>query len=71
MRFTDPFNFAISERLRNLLKSEGVTGWGCYPLEIKNVSEKLYGFQVLGRCGALVRPYEPGFVVGCEFDFDT
>ena len=71
VRLQDPFNFAISERVYNLLKDAGFTGWSSYEIAIEANNKKYYGFQVLGRCGALKRPVEPGFVTGCEFDYDT
>ncbi len=69
--FQDPFNFAISERVYKLLTDAGVTGWGSYEIVIEGRSEKYYGFQVLGRCGALKRPKEAGFVMGFDFDRET
>ena len=71
VHFQDPFNFAISERVHKLLKDDSVTGWNSYEIVIEGRSEKYYGFQVLGRCGELKRPKEPGFVKGCEFEYTT
>ena len=71
VRYQDPFNFAISERVYKLLIDSGLTGWKSYEITIEKRSEKYYGFQVLGKCGTLKRPAEPGFVVGCEFDDKT
>ena len=67
----DPFNFTISERIYNLLKESGLTGWRSYEIAIERSTEKYYGFQVLGRCGELKRPAESGFITGYEFDYGT
>jgi hypothetical protein len=71
VHFQDPFNFAISERVHRLLKDAEITGWNSYDLDIKGRKEKYYGFQVLGRCGELIRPKEAGFVKGYEFEYKT
>ena len=67
----DPFNFMISERIYKLLKAARLTGWSSYEIIIEGRNEKYYGFQVLGRCGALKRPLESGFVTGYEFEHTT
>lgn len=67
----DPFNFAVSERVYNLLKESGLTGWSSYEMTIEGRSEKYYGFQVKGRCGELDTPKEAGFYTGYKFDYDT
>lgn len=69
--FADPFNFSISEKLKNILLENGFTGWDTYPLEIEDSKEKYYGFKVLGKCGPLKRPAEPGWVAGYEFDLKS
>lgn len=69
--FQDTSNFAISERFYNLLKENNITGWRSYDVDIKGVSEKYYGFQVIGRCGRLIEPEEPGFYTGYKFDIDS
>ncbi|WP_143083852.1 hypothetical protein [Flexibacter flexilis] len=56
--FQDTSNFAISEKLFNLLKKHSITGWKAYEISIKGVKEKYYGFQVLGRCEKLEEPKE-------------
>ena len=71
MRYQDPFNFAVSERVYKLLKDANLTGWNSYEITIEGRNENYYGFQVLGKCGPLKRPPEPGFVTGCEFDYET
>ncbi|UII32809.1 hypothetical protein LVD17_03050 [Fulvivirga ulvae] len=67
----DPFNFAVSERVYNLLKEAGLTGWSSYEIAIEGRSEKYYGFQVTGKCGKLDVPKEEGFYTGYKFDYDT
>lgn len=69
--FQDTANFAISERLYSLLKEHCITGWKGYEISIKGVSEKFYGFQVLGKCGKLELPREVGFYIGYKFDYSS
>lgn len=72
IRFQDVFNFAISEKLFNLLKKEDLTGWKAYRIEIiEEVDRVYYGFQVTGYSGSIVKPKEKGFVLGQEFDYNT
>lgn len=69
--FADPFNFSISERLKNIFLENGFTGWGYYPLAIEGSAEQYYGFTVLGTCGPIKKPSTPGWVIGYEFDLKT
>lgn len=71
VRFQDPFNFAISERLYNLLKDNHITGWNGYKISITGTKKTYYGFQVLGRCGPIKRPAQRGFYTGTTFDIDS
>ena len=72
VRFQDPFNFAISEKVLNTLNNCAFTGWRTYEIELSNNSEKkYYGFQVLGRSGDIIRPPETGFIVGQDIEFST
>ena len=69
--FNDPFNFAISENLKNVLVENEISGWDCYPLEIEGTDKKYYGFTVTGRCGPIKKPSTKGWVKGYEFDLDS
>lgn len=69
--FQDTSNFAISERLYNLLQEHHITGWRGYEINIKGVEKKYYGFQVVGRCGKLEQPKEAGFYTGYKFDYNS
>lgn len=69
--FQDTSNFAISEKLFNLLQEHSITGWKAYEISIKGVKEKYYGFQVLGRCEKLEQPKEAGFYTGYKFDYKS
>lgn len=69
--FQDTSNFAISERLYNLLQEHHIIGWRGYEINIKGVEEKYYGFQVVGRCGKLEQPKEAGFYTGYKFDYNS
>lgn len=66
--FQDTSNFAISEKLYNLLVEYKVTGWKGYEVTIRGVSGKYFGFQVIGRCGKLNQPQTAGFYTGYKFD---
>lgn len=69
--FQDTANFAISERFYNLLQEHCISGWKGYEISIKGTNEKYYGFQVIGKCGKLEQPKEPGFYTGYKFDYDS
>lgn len=71
VHFQDPFNFAVSQRMFKLLKDGGITGWNGYEVVIEGRKEKYFGIQVLGKCGKLNRPEEPGFVRGYIFESET
>lgn len=71
VRFQDPFNFAISEKVLNLLNNNSISGWSIFEILIADARSSYYGFQVTGKCGELKRPKKPGFVVGCEFEYST
>ncbi len=66
----DPHNFAVSDRIHNLLLQEGITGWHSYPLSIERSDQKYWGIQVTGRAGPPFRPHV-GFIDGLMFDFNT
>lgn len=68
VRLKDPFNFSVSKKILEDLIKYQLNGWSYYDLIIENCNESYYGFQVLGRSGKLVRPYNSQFVIGCEFD---
>lgn len=69
--YQDTCNFAISERLYDLLVEHEILGWRGYEVNIKDRIEKYYGFQVLGRCDKIITPDEPGFYVGYKFNHET
>ncbi len=69
--FQDTSNFAISERLYNLLKEHHITGWKGYEISIKGVDKRYYGIQVVGKCGKLEQPNEAGFYTGYKFDYGS
>jgi hypothetical protein len=69
--YSDPCNMAISERFKNLLITNNISGWKCYDIKIKNHDDSYFGFSVTGRCGDLIRPLNKGNVHGFEFDINT
>jgi hypothetical protein len=71
LSFQDPHNFAVSERIYNLLIQEGITGWRSYPLAIEGADEKYYGMQITGRAGPPLASIPIGFIDGMDFDRNT
>ena len=49
----DPWNIAISERFKNLLEENNITGWKCYPITIQETKLKYYIFEVIGKAGLI------------------
>lgn len=71
LSFDDGVNMVISEKLYQLLNDNNITGWQTYPVNIKDVTETYYGFQITGRSGKLIEPKEPGFYKEVKFDIAT
>lgn len=69
--FDEGVNFVISEKLYQLLKNNNITGWQTYSVNIEGFTEAYYGFQIIGRSGALIVPEKEGFYKGCRFNIDT
>jgi len=71
--YQDPWNFAISERFKNLLEENKISGWDCYPIIIEDSDLKYFGFQVIGKAGPITSLDEDGDPMhGCtEFDENT
>ena len=69
--YQDTWNFAISKKMYDLLKSNKVTGWEGYRITIKGIEDVYFGFQVTGKCGALFSPKEEGFYTGFRFDHNS
>lgn len=55
----DPWNIAISENVKNLLESNGITGWKAYPIDVIGVDVKYFLFEITGKAG-----------MKCEYDSD-
>lgn len=54
IQFSDSFMFAISEKLKKVLETNNINGWGCFPIEIENYSEqKYFAFYVSEVVGEL------------------
>lgn len=66
--FQDTANFAISSRFRDLLLKHEITGWNSYKINIKDVNNDYYGFQIEGKCGKILHPKEEGFYTGLKFE---
>lgn len=71
VRLQDIVNFTLSERVYRQLCEAKLTGWCSYDVDIIGVDKKYYGFQVIGSCGELKRPDQPGFIKGLDFDIET
>ena len=74
--------YLISDRFRDALEKEGITGWKCYPVEIYDKKGNLVhgynGFSVTGRAGKMqeydVPPVELGYDLesyGYYFEYDS
>ena len=42
IQFADSFHFAISERIRNILEENHITGWDSIPIKIRGYPDKEY-----------------------------
>lgn len=60
--YCDPFNFAISEKIKLILEENQITGWTCYPIIIEGIEERYFGFHVTGKGGEVTNRDEDGFV---------
>lgn len=69
--FQDTCNFGVSEKLKNALIKNSVTGFTIYPITVNNSTINCFGFQVTGSCGNLIKPKEEGFYLGYKFDIQT
>lgn len=71
--YQDPWNFAISERFKNILEENNIKGWDCYPIIIEGVELKYYGFQITGKAGIISKFDEDGDRVygSIKVDFET
>ncbi|MEN2402536.1 hypothetical protein GKZ90_0022285 [Flavobacterium sp. MC2016-06] len=58
--YQDPWNFAISERFKNILEKNNITGWDCYPIIIEDTDLKYFGFQITGKAGIISEYDEDG-----------
>ncbi len=69
--FQDTSNHLISNKFYDLLKSNSISGWQSFDVDIKLIELVYHGFQVIGSCGELIAPKEPGFYIGMKFDIDS
>ncbi len=69
--YCDPVNIAISEKLKNILEQNNITGWSYYPIEIEGTDLRYYGFQMLGKAGPVTNLDEDGFVPIDDIEFDV
>lgn len=75
VRFMDAGNFAISDKVKLLLKENNVSGWDCFPIIIENHEEKKYSaFQLSSNIAGKIlnleqlNNYEEDFI---KFDQNT
>lgn len=54
VEFHDSTNFAISEKLNNILLENNVTGWKSFPIVIDGRNESFYAFQNLSEAGPIL-----------------
>ncbi|RZK04370.1 MAG: hypothetical protein EOO46_16735 [Flavobacterium sp.] len=60
--YCDPLNFAISERFKNILEENEVTGWECYPIIIEGLESNYFGFHTTGKGGEVLNLDKDGLV---------
>jgi hypothetical protein len=60
--YQDVHNFAISERLKEALESNGITGWSAYSVMIDGIEGQYYGFWVTGKGGPVTKLDKDGCI---------
>jgi len=60
--YCETVNFAVSEKLKTILEGNNVKGWGWYPIEIKNIEGRYFGFQIIGKGGEVTNREKDGCV---------
>lgn len=73
VQFEDSMNFAISEKMKEALTQNHISGWDCFPIVIERAPQKYFGFQTLGGAGPILNlealnNYETDVT---EFDLST
>lgn len=53
IHFNDSQNIAISEKLRDLFVENGISGWDCFKIDIKNLKENYYAFVNNSKAGPI------------------
>jgi hypothetical protein len=71
LTFTDPFNWAVSDKFKEVLAAGNVTGWDSFPVDIEGSDIQYHGFQVTGKSGPLDRSAGKGWTKGYKFDLST
>lgn len=65
---TDGVFWLISEKVKNLLEENQITGWKIYPIKLfyKKMEpiEGYYGFSITGRCGSI--DFSKSEIVSCD-----
>lgn len=60
--YCETVNFAISEKLKTILETHNIKGWSFYPIDIKNLESKYFGFHITGKGGEVTNRDEDGNV---------
>ncbi|CAN5436611.1 hypothetical protein BH10BAC6_BH10BAC6_12500 [soil metagenome] len=72
VKFTNPFNIAVSAAFKKVLDDNGFSGWKAIELDILDDPDRGYFcLQVVGRSGPVDRPEVAGYVDGMKFDHQT
>lgn len=53
----DPWNLAISEKFKNILEKNRITGWKAHPIEIEGVNLNYFILEIIGKAG-IIRKYD-------------
>lgn len=68
--YQDPYNFAISGKVKDLLLKNNITGWDCYPIIIEGINSDYYGFHITGKAGPITSLDEDGDPMHDRTEFD-
>lgn len=54
IHFNDSQNFAISQKVKDILESNEFVGWDCFPILIEDINEKYFAFQNISEAGPIL-----------------
>lgn len=54
IHFNDSQNFAISQKVKDILETNEFIGWDCFPILIEDINEKYFAFQNISEAGPIL-----------------